>query len=144
MSEAKRELVRSWLLKARHDLEAAERLAQPPGSLFDVAVYHCQQAAEKALKGYLAFWDQRIERTHDVGLLLDRAQVIEPCFGTWIDAADRLTPLATAYRYPGLIDQPEQEDYDEAIDDARCIVNQVLAFLPPDYHPVPSAADGGS
>jgi HEPN domain-containing protein len=31
----------------------------------DTAIYHSQQAAEKALKGYLAFRDQPLERTHD-------------------------------------------------------------------------------
>ena len=43
--------------------------SHPP--IFDVAVYHCQQAAEKALKAYLVFYDQRVAKTHDVGLLLE-------------------------------------------------------------------------
>jgi HEPN domain-containing protein len=45
--------------------------ANPP--LLDTAIYHCQQGAEKAVKGYLAFCDRDIPRTHDIGLLLQEA-----------------------------------------------------------------------
>jgi len=53
--EAKRDLVRRWLVKAWHDLAAARKLAGGPDAYLDVAIYHCQQAAEKALKAFLAF-----------------------------------------------------------------------------------------
>ena len=44
------------------------------------AIYHCQQAAEKALKGYLALRDQPLERTHDLERLLELATALEPAF----------------------------------------------------------------
>lgn len=62
MKEAKRQLVLSWLTKAQHDLAAAEVLSQSVLSLLDTAIYHCQQAAEKSLKGYLVFCDQEFEQ----------------------------------------------------------------------------------
>ena len=62
MDEAKLELVQSWFRKASHDLAAARLLAHAHPPLLDVATYHCQQAAEKALKGYLVFWDQEWRR----------------------------------------------------------------------------------
>ena len=136
MDETKQELVRSWLRKASHDMAAARLLGSSNPPLLDVAAYHCQQAAEKALKAYLVFWDQRVAKIHDVGLLLDRVTVIEPVFETWRDAADRLTPLATLYRYPGLSDDPFPEEFEEAVDDATTIVRQVLALLPENVHPV--------
>lgn len=46
MDEAKRELVQSWLIKAQHDLAAARKLAADPNPYLDMAIYHCQQAAE--------------------------------------------------------------------------------------------------
>jgi HEPN domain-containing protein len=47
--EAKHELVRSWLVKAARDLASASRLAAGPEPYLDTAIYHCQQAAEKAV-----------------------------------------------------------------------------------------------
>ena len=46
---AKLELVQNWLIKAQHDLAAARKLSVGPDPYLDVAVYHCQQAAEKAV-----------------------------------------------------------------------------------------------
>jgi HEPN domain-containing protein len=135
MEEAKQKLVRSWLKKALHDLAAARSLSQPDRAILDISIYHCQQAAEKALKGYLVFWDVQPGKTHDIGALLEKAAEIESGFRSWEDAADRLTPYATLYRYPREIDEPEPEQVEEAIDDADTIVRQVLAFLPKDVHP---------
>jgi HEPN domain-containing protein len=58
-------LVRGWMRKARHDLLAAEELSRNP-ELLDAAVYHRQQAAEKALKGYLTWNGIAPSRTHDL------------------------------------------------------------------------------
>ncbi|HWE39590.1 MAG TPA: HEPN domain-containing protein [Isosphaeraceae bacterium] len=135
MDEAKAEQVRKWLTKASHDLDAAKALASDEIAILDAASYHCQQAAEKALKGYLAFHDQSTPKTHDIGELLERAGELEDGFHTWSDAADRLTPLATRYRYPSIDDQPGRKVVEEAIEDAEAIVRQVLAFLPEDLHP---------
>ena len=63
MDDAKRELVRAWLLKARSDLDTARQVGSHPEGHLDAAIYHCQQAAEKAVKGYLPFgtiaWNAR-------------------------------------------------------------------------------------
>ena len=44
---------KSWFIKAANDLRAAvhEFSAEPP--LLGDIVFHCQQAAEKAMKGFL-------------------------------------------------------------------------------------------
>jgi len=55
MTDAKAQLVQSWLAKAQHDLAAARVLAASAPPLLDTAIYHCQQATEKAIKGYLVF-----------------------------------------------------------------------------------------
>ncbi len=44
MDEAKRDLVRAWLTKARRDLLSARVLAAGSEPILDTAVYHCQQA----------------------------------------------------------------------------------------------------
>ena len=53
MDEAKRDLVRAWLTLAQHDLASARKLSTDPDPYLDTAIYHCQQAAEKAVKGFL-------------------------------------------------------------------------------------------
>jgi HEPN domain-containing protein len=101
----------------------------------EVAICRCQQAAEKALMGFLFYWDCRIENTRHLGSLLEKAAEIEPCFGTWAEAADHLTLYATEYCDPGTFLEPDEEELDEAPDDAACIVNQVLSWLPAEVHP---------
>ena len=54
MDDTKREWVRSWLTKAHSDLRSACALMALAEPATDTAIYHCQQAAEKSLKGYLA------------------------------------------------------------------------------------------
>jgi len=49
MDEAKCELVRNWLRKAQRDLASARKLASGNDPLLDTAIYHCQQAGEKAV-----------------------------------------------------------------------------------------------
>lgn len=45
MDEAVCELVRDWMIRASHDLQAARTLAAGKEPLLDTAIYHCQQAA---------------------------------------------------------------------------------------------------
>ena len=117
--------------------QSLARLATAHDHAFPAGVlYHCQQAAEKALKGFLVFWDQEPPRTHSVTLLLQQATAIEPGFLAGEEAADRLTPYATRYRYPSAsLTRPDSEQVDEALDDAVCIYSQVLSYLPSEVHP---------
>ena len=39
MDDAKRELVRVWLIKARHDLDAARQISGLPDGHLDAAIY---------------------------------------------------------------------------------------------------------
>jgi HEPN domain-containing protein len=73
---------RGWLRRAAADLRGADidLVADPP--LIGDAVFHCQQAAEKALKAFLAWHDLPFRKTHDLGeigqqcIALDRS--LEP------------------------------------------------------------------
>jgi len=48
MTDAKAELVRSWLTKAWRDLTSARVLAASEPALLDTALYHCQQGAKRS------------------------------------------------------------------------------------------------
>lgn len=57
MSKAKQELVQNWLTKAQQDLASARKLSRDPDPYLSGAIFFCQQAAEKAVKGFLVFHD---------------------------------------------------------------------------------------
>jgi HEPN domain-containing protein len=71
-------LVRAWLAKAQSDLGTARKLANGPDTYLDTAIYHCQQAAEKAIKALLVQNDLRFEKTHDLEVLIQRATPAAP------------------------------------------------------------------
>ena len=83
---------RAWLSRAKLDLRAAERLLQSEPALVEPALFHCQQAAEKALKGYLVWSDRTFSKTHDLIALLALCVSVEREFTILEDAAVALTP----------------------------------------------------
>jgi len=56
---------RGWFLKGDSDLADVRRTVISEGP-FDTACFHAQQAAEKYLKGLLAYFDEPIPKTHDI------------------------------------------------------------------------------
>jgi predicted nucleotidyltransferase len=55
---------RSWFLKGSRDLEAGAFGLTAPSPFTEDAVFHAQQAAEKALKGFLAWHGVPFRKTH--------------------------------------------------------------------------------
>lgn len=137
MDDAKRELVRAWLIKSRNDLDTARQIGALPDGHLDAAIYHCQQAAEKAVKGFLSFCDHRLERSHDVERLVELAAGYDPGFASLVDAANILTPYATAYRYPGESTtlEPSRAEFAEALKLAGDFVSFVGSLLPAEVKP---------
>jgi HEPN domain-containing protein len=139
---AKRHLVQNWIHKAQRDLAAARKLGAGPDPYFDTALYHCPQAAEKVIKGYLVFHDQRFEKTHDIRLLAMQAATRESRFAEWAETGLHLTPYATAFRYPSENLEPDEEEFLQAIEEARQFYNFVLGLLPAEVRPVtPEVSD---
>ena len=130
--DAKRSLVHNWLMKSRRDLLSAKRLARGAEPYLDTAIYHCQQSIEKAIKGWLVYHDQSFEKTHDLRLLVTQASEMDPKFTDWIDTAVQISPYATAYRYPGEILEPTDEEFKEALKAASGFYEFVCSALPPE------------
>jgi hypothetical protein len=103
---------RAWMLKAAHDLRAAETLAATLPALNDEAVFHCQQAAEKAIKGFLAWHGQ----TSGHRSVLARAVP--------------LSEYAWKFRYPGVPADPDSAETAEALAAAREVVADIAGRLP--------------
>ena len=128
--EDKAILVKNWLIKASHDLAVSKKLKSDDEPFYDVAIYHCQQAAEKAMKGFLVLHDIEFPKTHDIRLLVQMAISINPEFAKYEDSADLLTPYATEFRYPGEVMEPTNEEMEEGVKKAEEIVDFVISLLP--------------
>jgi len=129
MDDTKATVVREWILKAERDLASALRLLEGDPPFLDTAVYHCQQAAEKALKGFLASRDRPLRRVHDLVLLVDACTDLEASFAELAEAAEVLTPYGTAFRYPGDVSEPQPTEALEAVACARRVLDQVVRAL---------------
>jgi HEPN domain-containing protein len=122
--------VRDWMARARQDLLAAQVLLEALQPLGDVAVFHCQQAAEKALKGFLAWHDAPFRKTHEIEEL---GQACERIDGTLVELVRRavdLTPFAWRFRYPGEVSAPSREDAEDALTVARDVYSSIASRLP--------------
>ncbi|CAN5522056.1 HEPN domain-containing protein [soil metagenome] len=137
MADAGKDLVASWLEKASNHLKTARIIGAATDGPLDTAIYHCQQAAEKAIKGYLVFRDTPFEKSHDVVRLIRQAEAFEDRFAEFLEAATLLTPLAWQFRYPTDLvgDEPTRAQFDEARQHAQAIYDFVLNLLPPETHP---------
>jgi HEPN domain-containing protein len=128
---------KAWMVKAWRDLETAHRAATGHPPFYDVAVYHGQQAAEKAVKAFLAHQGKPYEKTHDIEVLVGLASVVDSSFSRLADAADALTPCATRFRYPNatFAVEPQPAEYDEALKCAQTVCDFVLNLLPVEVRP---------
>lgn len=129
MDEITREEALAWLAKARRDLDSAERLVAGSPPYRDTAAYHCQQAAEKALKGYLTANAVPFQKTHDLTVLITLAADASPGLARLNEAAIMLTPYATLFRYPDAVMEPSDEDIVEALGLARSVLDAVEKAL---------------
>ena len=74
-----------------------------------IACYHCQQAAEKALKAYLIHKNTRFERTHDLLVLQGQCLDHDERFDDLLADCSILTPYVTQARYPNTEEITEDE-----------------------------------
>ena len=132
ITEAKNELVQQWLIKAERDLASTRILGEEV--YFDTALYHAQQAAEKAVKGLLLFYGQDFEKTQDIEKLVRLGIPLVAELELYLVEAKLLTPYAVRFRYPDDFSEPSQAEFDEALD-AATNYTFILSKLPKEVHP---------
>lgn len=126
MDNKYREAVR-WIDYAEKDLASAIKLFTPPAPVFESAVYHCQQAAEKAAKSLLIIHDEPIVKTHDIGRIVAKLNNFGDDMKDLGVLGERLTDYALLYRYPSVGNDVEtltEDDVQRAIDDATTFVTR--------------------
>jgi HEPN domain-containing protein len=115
----------SWLRKASNDLRyAGIDLAAEPAAPED-AVFHCQQAVEKALKAFLVWSDVPFPKTHDLGRLGSQAVRVDPSLEQLVDRIVDLSKYAWMFRYPGDPMEPSTEEAREVLVRATAVVDEV-------------------
>lgn len=132
MAETATDLVRSWLTKAGNDLICARILGDTPEAPLDIAIYHCQQAGEKAVKAFLVHCGITPPKTHDLRKLVLEAASRDSSFSRMIDIAASLTPYAWEFRYPDDLAEtyPTREEFAEALANAQELYAFVALLLP--------------
>ena len=103
MAEGNRPDALEWLAYAEADLGVADHLFRTyqPKPL-QIICFHCQQAAEKAIKAVIVFLGSEggLPRKYDLFLLLNQIKNMVVIDGKFYDYADMLAPYGVAMRYP--------------------------------------------
>jgi HEPN domain-containing protein len=120
---------RAWLEQAAKDLRRVEILlaAAPPD--VEGTLFHSQQAAEKALKGFLTWHDIAFRKVHELGELGRQCVQVDPTLGELLQRANSLTKYAVRFRYPGAPYEPDLEEGQAAQALARAVFEAILFRL---------------
>ena len=113
-----------WLYKADRDLKGAKGMLDL--ALEDLSVYHAQQCAEKALKGYLVCNLQPIPKSHDLGRLMGLCVNLDTDFFDIETEIRGLQGLDVRFRYPDVDLVPDITTTQEAIGFADAVLSFVV------------------
>lgn len=127
--------VRDWLNRARQDMRAADLLLTSDEPLPDVAVFHCQQAAEKSLKAFLTWHDRPFRKTHNLEELGEQCLGVDAGLEELIDRAVPLTEYAWRFRYPGEQEQVEPGEAEGARELGGEVYDAIAARVPREARP---------
>ncbi|HXY57754.1 MAG TPA: HEPN domain-containing protein [Methylocystis sp.] len=120
-----------WVEKSRSDIDVVKRaLAPNPAPNLEAAAYHCQQAAEKAVKALLVHLSVAFARGggkgHDIRILARNIPRKHALYGAAWSLA-HLTPWATVFRNPS--DDPAAAPPVPSVSDIARELNLNTAFL---------------
>jgi HEPN domain-containing protein len=113
-----------WLLKAKRDLDTADALLEK--AYYDTAIYHTQQCAEKALKGYCVYRLQPLIKTHDLEKILKVCINLDSSFQQLDLLATSLNGLDVRFRYPDVEFEPEETEVIDAFNWSKQILDFVI------------------
>lgn len=120
------DIAKEWFKVAETDLSSAEFLKNMIPVPIEIVCYHCQQSAEKYLKGFLALKGDEIKRTHDLILLNNECRQHDTDFEAIGEGCLLLTDYGVNVRYPFPMDVNES-DMQIAVKSAHKIKDHVLA-----------------
>ena len=92
---------REWVKKAEQDYVLAQQGSQSEVPLHDGVCFHCQQCAEKYLKGLMEELGLPVPKTHFLDLLLSALKPYHPTLRSLRRGLLFLSVFAVDTRYPG-------------------------------------------
>jgi len=123
-------IVNEWIYFAQMDYyDCALHLSQTrrPAPI-EIICYHCQQAVEKILKGYIAAQGGTIVKTHDLEFLIEQCKQYSSDFDNYAKSCFTLTTYISSTRYPPKPELTEQH-MEQALKDALKILDFTKAKL---------------
>ncbi|GHV56836.1 hypothetical protein AGMMS49579_21880 [Spirochaetia bacterium] len=127
---ANEDKIKQWIEIADKDFATANHIALTMHPVPDeIVCFHCQQAVEKYLKGFLVFHDVEPPKIHDLTELLELCINIAANFSSKYDKCDILTQYGVLPRYPN--EMPiEKEDRDRALAYTKEIISFIRKEVP--------------
>jgi len=99
--DKKLEYAKQWIDKAKSDLLNADNNLAAEKVPYDTVCFHCQQAAEKLLKGFLVAHGCEYPITHNLFVILDKVIEYDRLAESLRETIALLNPYAVEVRYPG-------------------------------------------
>lgn len=118
-------IVDQWMAHALADLRAAELLIEAQDISTATVCFHCQQAAEKALKCFLVSQDVAFEWSHQIEYLLPLCVKRDASFDDFRESGPILSRYAVRFRYP----HPEPDPSDQDAQEALGLAGRIIAFV---------------
>jgi len=119
-------IVTEWLRYAHNDLVVAKHCIEGMNpKQTEIASYHCQQCAEKALKAFLIYKDIDPPKIHDLKVLCKICQDIDASFAGIASQCAHLTPYGVTVRYPDEL-SPNEDMVKHAINEAQQVYDLII------------------
>jgi HEPN domain-containing protein len=118
-----REECGAWIKRATADLRSAKVLTD--AGEYPEALFHCQQAVEKALKAFLTYHHQVFRKAHDLSDLIAKCLLIDDSLSPTMNGVDDLTQYAWLFRYPGAPQDPEPADAASGFAKAELVLREI-------------------
>lgn len=121
--------IKAWIVKGDHDLGTAKITYYHIPEYLDTVTFHCQQAIEKYLKGYLISQSTPFKFSHDLIYLLDLITEKDSEFKVYYDILSELQGYAVEIRYPNEMIFLSKEKVEGAIKIAKEIRDVITGKL---------------
>jgi HEPN domain-containing protein len=122
-SDPSQALARRWFQKAENDLLKVENNLKAELYASDTVCFHCQQAVEKYLKGFLAWHRLPFAKIHDLPELLKQVKQVAGTDAEGLsDHIFLLDPYSVSIRYPQEYEEePDEGEVQEAVEAAYAV-----------------------